>query len=348
MEQLEEKTLNIIRISNDDIIKSQQIDATQRNESTSIDHNNMMEYQAVNIQANNETVQVFIGDDGCIPVGDDDSGIPEQPAPSYESVMGNLPSLPSTSQLPKYQDVVASDPPPTYHSMFNDPIGNVFRTLGPLAEIGYNSTVRNENTHQDINDTVRTGASMYLRHGCKFFIVCMIMLLVSAILSFILPLIMIIIGIAYINQCPVQPRIPIYLIVLGFFQMIEFCGRFAFRYFKHNNSSSVNSCQDRYQRKDPLGYFLVVWFVIGSMWVYQTTPKCENCSNIITSSMTSANATNTIDLTTVSQSSSYCHDTLYTFAFWTVTTYYSLVAFFTMYVLADLFIRAIGRCCTQH
>lgn len=31
----------------------------------------------------------------------------------------------------------------------------------------------------------------------------------------------------------------------------------------------------RYRSKDPFVYFIVVWFVVGSMWVYQNYPSCH-------------------------------------------------------------------------
>ena len=32
----------------------------------------------------------------------------------------------------------------------------------------------------------------------------------------------------------------------------------------------------RYRSKDPFVYFIVVWFVVGSMWVYQNYPSCHD------------------------------------------------------------------------
>lgn len=266
--------------------------------------------------------------------------------PSYESIVrfdGHVDtvSLPSTSQLPKYKDVVLKDAPPSYQSLFTD---RVLRVMNPFTDGG--------------EPVLEVTAGMTTSKVTTF---CLNVLLLFVLISFvlILPVSMITIGIVFIHKCPVQPRIPVYLIVLGFFQMLECCGRLAYKLFQ--GSPNQNSWRERYRRKDPLVYFVIVWFVIGSMWVYQTNPDCKDCKlvsipNNITTATTTLNTTSTLyshstvttDITSNSkplESVMYCSKLLYSFAFWVITTYYSIIGFFCVLILIDVTLRAINRCC---
>lgn len=264
------------------------------------------------------------------------------PPPSYESVVkfnGDVEavSLPSTSQLPTYHDVAGlKDAPPTYQSLFTD---RVLRVINPFND-------DNENV-LEVTTTVATS---------KFATFCLNFLLFIVLVCFVLllPVAMVVIGILFIHSCPVQPRIPIYLIVLGFFQMLECCGRLGYKLFQGNHQN--NSWRERYRRKDPLVYFVIVWFVIGSMWVYQTNPDCKDCRNVVkpTVNITIVNTTSvpqtfplptTMELVQERKSVMYCDKIIYNFAFWIITTYYSIIGFFCLMILVDVTLRAINRCC---
>ena len=41
----------------------------------------------------------------------------------------------------------------------------------------------------------------------------------------------------------------------------------------------------RYRSKDPFVYFIVVWFIVGSMWVYQNYPSCHDIIPQVTRTM---------------------------------------------------------------
>ena len=278
-------------------------------------------------------------------LGDDD--LP--PPPSYESVVrinvkqkeDNIISLPSTSQLPRYRDVAGlSDAPPTYHSLFSD---KMFRAMNLFAA-DYSS------------DEAADTCESIVRGRCKFVTVCFNFLLFVFIITFVLllPVGMITIGIIFIHKCPVQPRIPIYLIVLGFFQMLECCGRLGYKIFQ--NGQERDSWRERYRRKDPLVYFVIVWFVIGSMWVYQTDPDCKDCTDMVvmhasfntTHNISSANLISTAVTTHTkpkNMSVVYCDAIIYNFAFWIITTYYSVIGFFCLMLIIDVVLRTINRCC---
>jgi len=160
---------------------------------------------------------------------------------------------------------------------------------------------------------------------------------------------MIAMGIIYVHKCPIQPRLPIYLIVLGFFQMLECCGRLAFKLFQSQENRRNETWRDRYRRKDPLIYFVIVWFIIGSMWVYQTDPFCKDCPKAPILTNLSLSSEYMKNYTTSSawklQANETCDKTIFAFAFWIVTSYYSVIAFFFLLVLFDVITRVFTRFC---
>uniref|UniRef100_A0A3Q3IJB9 Uncharacterized protein n=1 Tax=Monopterus albus TaxID=43700 RepID=A0A3Q3IJB9_MONAL len=133
----------------------------------------------------------------------------------------------------------------------------------------------------------------------------------------ILPVAQIAIGSVYLNDCPRQPYIPIYLIVVGVFGMVL----------------SVLSCLPCAQEptdgtSNPLSrvcatwnsltsLFLFCWFIAGNVWIYSIYQPSYN-----------KNATN-VD--------AYCNKTLYLFAFWTTTLFYILLGLFVIMGCCVLF-----------
>lgn len=257
------------------------------------------------------------------------------PPPTYDSVIKTLDtqSVSSASQLPQYNDVAVTDAPPTYHSIFTD---SVLRVMNPFIS-------ENVETQQIPSNNV-------LDYGLTNVLLTIFIIIVLIAFVAVLPISMIIIGITYIHDCPVQPRIPIYLIVLGFFQMLECCGRLGYKCVQTQNTQQRNAWRERYRRKDPLVYFVIVWFIIGSMWVYQTNPECQNCHIQSTMKTNQTRLSTTPSLATVlptepAQNLVYCDMTVYKFAFWVITTYYSIIVFFCFLILVDVIFKGLNRCC---
>uniref|UniRef100_A0A3Q3IGJ1 Uncharacterized protein n=1 Tax=Monopterus albus TaxID=43700 RepID=A0A3Q3IGJ1_MONAL len=123
----------------------------------------------------------------------------------------------------------------------------------------------------------------------------------------ILPVAQIAIGSVYLNDCPRQPYIPIYLIVVGVFGMVL----------------SVLSCLPCAQEptdgtSNPLSrvcatwnsltsLFLFCWFIAGNVWIYSIYEP-----NYIQA---------------VNSTGTYCNKTLYLFAFWTTNLVYIMFGF---------------------
>uniref|UniRef100_A0A673AGS9 Si:dkey-19b23.12 n=2 Tax=Sphaeramia orbicularis TaxID=375764 RepID=A0A673AGS9_9TELE len=130
----------------------------------------------------------------------------------------------------------------------------------------------------------------------------------------VMPIAQITIGAVYLDECPVQTYIPVYLVVLGVFGLML----------------TLLSClpcaqQPKDGPPNPLNrlctawnsltsFFLFCWFIAGNVWIYSIYQPNYN--------------RNTTHL------DSYCHRTLYLFAFWTTTL---------VYVLLGLFL--VGGCC---
>ncbi|XP_048774837.2 transmembrane protein 272-like [Ostrea edulis] len=94
-----------------------------------------------------------------------------------------------------------------------------------------------------------------------------------------LPISMIAVGSTYRNECPVEPRLPIYLLVGGSFGLIK-----VFLLLWNQNKNSNNACADEDDDADTedavvhrttkftgfiLTVFLFVWFVMGNIWFYK-------------------------------------------------------------------------------
>ncbi|XP_061565547.1 transmembrane protein 272-like [Cololabis saira] len=139
----------------------------------------------------------------------------------------------------------------------------------------------------------------------------------SKVLCCILPIAQIAIGAVYLHDCPRQPYIPIYLIVVGVFGIIL----------------SVLPCLPGTQDpKDapptPLGrictcwnsltsIFLFCWFITGNVWIYSIYQPNYN------------KTTTAVD--------PFCDKTLYLFAFWSTTLIYILLGLFLLIGFCVLF-----------
>ena len=110
-------------------------------------------------------------------------------------------------------------------------------------------------------------------------------------------------GAEYKNDCPIESKIPIYLIVAGsvgvFRNLISLCQR---------AKKSDNDEGEEEKKQNPvtsiLDCFLFAWFICGNVWIY------SNYKDVIHDNM---------------DSQYYCDETLYAFAFWITTATYILI-----------------------
>ncbi|EDO47125.1 predicted protein, partial [Nematostella vectensis] len=116
-----------------------------------------------------------------------------------------------------------------------------------------------------------------------------------------IPIAMIVIGAKYKNQCPIEDKIPIYLIVGGSFgifrNLVSLCQR----------ARKKEGEEEEQKRRNPLesvlDCFLTAWFIAGNVWIYSNYQPNYDPS--------SGNA--------------YCNQTLYLFAFWLTTATYIML-----------------------
>ncbi|KAM8939266.1 transmembrane protein 272-like [Pelodytes ibericus] len=83
---------------------------------------------------------------------------------------------------------------------------------------------------------------------------------------------MIIIGSMHVDNCPIEPKIPIYLIVAGVFHLLAFA------------LSPLKLVAEKlaYAIEGVLGLFSFCWFIAGSVWVfrvYQKNPR--HCNDMV-------------------------------------------------------------------
>ncbi|XP_046852795.1 transmembrane protein 272-like isoform X2 [Xenia sp. Carnegie-2017] len=130
-----------------------------------------------------------------------------------------------------------------------------------------------------------------------------------------LPTAMIVIGVHFRHNCPVEPFIPIYLIIAGSCGLLK-CLTLSFEKFKSCNTTQEQAFVENYSSNEDLSntskfmdgllnIFMFTWFIAGNVWVYShykpnMKPSSKNLSN-------------------------YCDPTVYWFAFWVVTVSYVIM-----------------------
>ncbi|XP_045067707.1 transmembrane protein 272 isoform X1 [Coregonus clupeaformis] len=117
-------------------------------------------------------------------------------------------------------------------------------------------------------------------------------------------------GAVYLNDCPRQPYIPIYLIVLGAFGLVTilpFC-------FCQPNLVLVCTLWNGL-----LDTFLFCWFINGNVWIYSIYQPNYN------QTLTEKDPYQSNYNQTLTEKDLYCNKTLYLFAFWTTTLNYLIL-----------------------
>ncbi|KAI0224440.1 hypothetical protein LSAT2_024551 [Lamellibrachia satsuma] len=170
-------------------------------------------------------------------------------------------------------------PPPSYHS------------------VGRPSLAQQETYRNCSKMLLSTVISDYLACtvGCTIVSIVVLTVLVS----------MVIMGVLYVEQCPRQPNIPIYLIVGGVVGIIKYFvtiwKREKSRIVAEDGDGVPTSVSNKFD--GILFCFLVPWVIAGCLWIY----------NIYSDF-------NSLD----SSDSKYCNPTLYWFAFWVSTATYAI------------------------
>lgn len=131
-----------------------------------------------------------------------------------------------------------------------------------------------------------------------------------------MPVSMLAVGSTYRSDCPLEPRIPIYLLVGGSFGLIKVF-LMLWNQKKHSNDACVDDdddgeTDDAVVRRTTkftefiLSVFLSVWFIMGNVWFYKIwIPNFEQ---------------------PLHEPSNWCHMTVFRYTFYHLVTCYGLIA----------------------
>ena len=121
-------------------------------------------------------------------------------------------------------------------------------------------------------------------------------------------MVMIIIGSVYISNCTIQKMIPIWMIVFGSLLIIKNISTLiqrvrALRFRnEEKHSSTFLTVFDSF-----IALFLIIWFICGNIWVYSNAKS--------------------VQYTDSTDSSTYCNQMAFQFAFWLITIIYIVIVF---------------------
>lgn len=110
-----------------------------------------------------------------------------------------------------------------------------------------------------------------------------VLMTVLLIIVIAVPVLMVIMGVQYLHDCPLEPNIPIYLLVGGCFGTMKMlwlvCQQIRSRRYERIDDAFAEDSLDEiftstsYRATDvALTIFLVVWFGMGNYWVYRIYP----------------------------------------------------------------------------
>nr|KAG5702683.1 hypothetical protein BaRGS_013320 [Batillaria attramentaria] len=148
---------------------------------------------------------------------------------------------------------------------------------------------------------------------------------------------MLAVGSSYEHECPREPRIPIYLLVGGSFGAIQI----VILLWQQKKSRDLTYLGDDNEDDDDfddgvmsrscrftchiLSAFLVVWFVLGNVWVLRVwKPNFQQ---------------------PLHDPQNWCHEVVFFFAFYQLVAVYGLMALGVLVVLICLMVFAISRRC---
>lgn len=201
--------------------------------------------------------------------------------PEYERVgrFGEPPEYRSTdsatdhrTRLNRHMHVAEDDIPPTYESLF-----------GQIKEEWL--------TSNNFVEFLRNATPIFLASLECTFLLCFLL---------VLPVTYIVIGIVYIDDCPVNRMIPLYLVVIGVLGLL------------HNGMAQL---MRRFREKEFWGISCriielllvitsIIWFLLGKIWVYSSFDKvCFDATD----------------------STCYCHPVCYWFTFVIVTIVLAII-----------------------
>ncbi|XP_072171339.1 transmembrane protein 272-like [Diadema setosum] len=205
-------------------------------------------------------------------------GISENPPPpAYGSseVMGT--AAPEAAPPPAYNIAARrQDAPPSYNSLFG----------------------KMKDAKRDSNNPVD-----YLKRAFQLLLSTAIVS-IFLVVSLAIPIAMIAVGGIYFTRCPIDHRIPIFLVVMGGVSIMKNLSDLRNRYKYPGGREDEVRHRKEYEGfiSHLMGCFLFVFFITGNVWVYGIY--------------------RVVNTTDPEQEEDYCHPVLYYFSFWIITVIY--------------------------
>ncbi|XP_071847941.1 transmembrane protein 272-like isoform X1 [Apostichopus japonicus] len=197
-----------------------------------------------------------------------EAGLNSNPPPPQYGSNGEEPLPPPYSDAPR-------DAPPSYQSLF-----------GQMQDAKQNSS----------------GALDFIQRLIKL-LLNTIAVTIFMIILLAVPITMVVIGAIYVDDCPTEKMIPIYLIVSGscyiLKNLIDLFERYKNRDQDDSHGNNPSNALSRL-----LGCFIFAFFIAGNVWIYRNYPPSTNI-----------------------ESDHYCNPVVYYFAFWITTLAYIFCAF---------------------
>lgn len=151
--------------------------------------------------------------------------------------------------------------------------------------------------------------------------------IITLILIIGVPISMLAIGIIHIDNCPIEPKIPIWLIVFGIFGLINCCIRVISSIiiqlrFRHGTRVIYREPLGVFSILFTIGLFLLIWFCLGNAWVFSIHDKQQSSDS--------------------TRPETYCQQTCYDFAFWSIICFWVVISIFVILFLAVTLYLAVG------
>lgn len=200
-------------------------------------------------------------------------------------------------------------PPPAYEFSIADNNSVVSDQLPPSYESIYGQIrAARDNSTGTLEFFKKFSIIVVSTVGCTFFVGLLIAIPVS----------MIVMGSIYIDECPRQQYIPIYLIVGGCAGVLKTAMSIGQRIRNRMDDRDGNNIHTN-PVDGTLNCFIVCWFIAGNVWIYSIANDYSNDPS----------------------SARYCNDILYQYAFWMTTGLYIFL------ITAWLLFCVIGILCVS-
>ncbi|XP_070554016.1 transmembrane protein 272-like [Ptychodera flava] len=193
------------------------------------------------------------------------------------------------------------DNPPSYDEAQKDPPPDYGSIIGRIKQAKQDSSGVKDFTTSVCDIILGTTGLVF---GC----------LICTGLTMGIPIAMIVIGSIYLDDCPAEKNIPIYLIVCGVFTILSYLLSVCLGKSRGKKDENAEGEGDAAGKGGAvtgcagcisclIGPFLFAWFIAGNVWIYRTYEPSYDDVN----------------------AADYCNKTLYLFSFWLLNVTYILI-----------------------